>query len=478
MIKTKKLSLLTINLILFILLVNIAYSADVGIIVEFEDGTIKTDCVNVPQETDGFEILEKSVFDILWSPSSAFGQLVCKIDNEGTEIQGNFCEFSGEFWNFNILPYGDSEWLHSPVGHNGPGGCWNRNMASFGGHYCGIDKDVLGYKFDSGSDGEPQLKTYKQVCEKLDVKDITVYVDGKKEAGADEDGGKIDAIPGSKIELKIKIENLYLDNEGVEIEGISVEGTLEGIDDGSDIEVAANDFDLNAGKDKEITLEFNIPLEVEDGDYDLSVEIEGENERGFPYSKKTEFEVEVDKEKHDVVFSKLEFSDSSVECGNAAKLNVDVVNLGTNEENVKLMISNQDLGIGIKESFELSQDPFDKENSFTKSYAIELPQDAIPGKYIFLADLDFENDIASSNAELNIECSNFAAAEKTESTISKVAGSVPGIILQSKAQASSLEKSVENGNSFDGKPLIISLAIFLSIAFIAIIALLLYLLKI
>ena len=70
MIKTKKLLLLIINLILFILFVNIVYSVDVGIIAEFEDGTVKTDCVNVDENTDGFAILEKSVFDVLWSPSS------------------------------------------------------------------------------------------------------------------------------------------------------------------------------------------------------------------------------------------------------------------------------------------------------------------------------------------------------------------------------------------------------------------------
>ena len=476
MIKTKKLLLLTINLILFILLVKIVYSVNVGVIMEFEDGTIKTDCVNVPQETDGFEILEKSVFDILWSPSSVFGQLVCKINDEGTEISGNFCEFSGSFWNFNILPEGGNEWIHSPVGHNGPGGCWNRNILSFGGHYCGIDKDVIGYDFGSGGD-EPPLKTYEQVCEKLKVKDISVYVDGKKEAGADEEGGKIDVVPGSKIELTIKIENLYSDNEDVEIEDVSVEATLESIDDGNDIEATANDFDLNAGKDKEIVLEFNIPLEVEDGDYDLIIEIEGGNERGFPYSKIIEFEVEVEKEKHDVVFNRLEFSNNNVECGNAAKLNVGIVNVGTNDENAKLGIVNQDLGIDIQESFKLSEDSFDKENSFAKFYIIKLPQDAVPGKYIFLADLVSENDIERSNAELNVECSNFMEKEKSENSIAKATGHVSELNLQSKTQQPYQENNIKNENSFNN-PIIMSLMIFSAIAFTSIIALLLYLLKI
>ncbi len=489
MAKIKKISLFIVSLILLIAISNIVNAVDVGIVVEFEDGTVKTDCVNTPIEADGFAILEKSVFDVLWSSKPyidllfgiSYGHSLCKINGEGTEINsfGTGCEYFGDFWNFNILPDGDNEWIHSPVGHNGDGGCWNRKITSFGGHYCGVDKDVIGYKFASGvlGNGEPKLKTYADVCEKLEVKDIAVYVDGKKEAGADESGGKIDVIPGSKVELKVEIKNLYSDDEDVEIEEISIEGTLEGIDNGNDIEAAAKDFDLSAGKDKEITLEFNIPLEVEDSNYDLTVEIEGENERGFSYSKIIEFEVEAEKEKHDVVFNRLEFSNNNIECGNAAKLNVDAVNLGTNDEDVKLMIANSDLGIDIKESFKLSEDPFGKENSFRRSYTIELPQSAIPGEYIFIADLFFGSDAERSTAALNVECGNFEAAEKSESIIFQVAGSVPGVVLQSKAQEPSQEKNVENENSLNN-PVIISLMVFSAITFISIIALLLYLLKI
>jgi len=412
----KKILLLIINLIFLILIVNIAYAVDVGIVVEFEDGSVKTDCVNVNQNTDGFNILEKSVFNILWSPASSFGQLICKIEDEGTDISGSFCKFSGKFWNFNILPDGDSKWIHSPVGHNGPGGCWNRNELSFGGHYCGVDKDVIGYKFGSGGD-EPPLKTYKQVCEKLKVKDIKVYVDGKKESDADEDGGKIDVVPGSKLELKIELENLYTDDEDVEIQDIVVEGTLENIDNDDDIEKDTKEFDLRPEKDKEVSLEFDIPLEVDEDDYDLIIEIEGENENGFSYFKQIEFEVEVEKEKHNVIFDQLKFSENSIHCGKSAYLEVKVVNLGTEDESAKLIISNQDLEINIQESFELSEDPFDKDSSFTKTYKIILPSEIYPGIYTLRADLFFGNDVESSTAELDVECGEILKTEEIKETV-------------------------------------------------------------
>ena len=339
--------------VLMLLLVQIVNAVNVGIVVELDDGTVKTDCVNVALGTNGFEALGKSTLDILWSPESAFGSLICRIEGEGTDVSGNFCEYFGDFWNFNILPEGDNEWVHSPVGHNGPGECWNRDAFSFAGNYCGVDKDVLGYKFGSGGD-EPPLKTYVQVCEKLDVKDIKAYVDGKKDSGADEDGGKIDVVPGSELELKIKLENLYTDNEDIEINDITIEGTLEGIDDGDDIDDKSDDFDLNPEKGKEVNLEFDIPLEVDDDSYDLIITIEGENENGFPYSKEIEFEVEVDKEKHDIIFNKLDFLSSNAQCGSSASLKVKAVNVGVNDEAVKLAILNEELEVNIQDSFELN----------------------------------------------------------------------------------------------------------------------------
>ena len=44
---------------------------------------------------------------------------------------------------------------------------------------------------------------------KIRYKGYRCYVDGVKEAGVDEDGGDIDVVPGSKLELKIELRNLY-----------------------------------------------------------------------------------------------------------------------------------------------------------------------------------------------------------------------------------------------------------------------------
>ena len=391
----KKTRILFVSFILMIFLVQIANAVNVGIVVEFPDNSVKTDCVSVDTSTSGYDILQQSTLDITWSSEGLYGYALCKIDGVGDEVAsaaGNCVWDPDLFWAFSIL--GSNEWQVAPVG---------------AGSYAAVDKDVLGF-VRSGFDflfnptEEPPVKTYEQVCEKLNVKDIKVYVDGKKESGADEDGGKIDVVPGSKLELKIEIENLYTDSEDIRIEDIAVEGVLESIDDGDDIDDEANDFNLNPEKDNEVSLSFDIPLEVEEDSYDLAVTIEGENENSFPYSEEIEFEVEVDKEKHDIIFDKFKFSNDNVDCSSSASLGVKVVNLGLNDESVRLTILNEELGVDIQESFELSEDPFEKDNSFSKTYKIVLPSDINPGVYLLRADLFYENDIESSIAELNIVC--------------------------------------------------------------------------
>jgi hypothetical protein len=386
----KKTMRLFVSFVLMIFLVQIANAANVGVIARLKDSTEQIWCLSVRDGSTAKDVLDATDLNLEWS---GFGSLAYLLTVNG--VPPDYANNEGwSFWHQNSN--GDA-FEESSVGFGGytisPSG------TSIGLSYSAYDPDN-NYRYLTS----PSFLPYDECISKLKIKDIKVYVDGKKESGADEDGGKIDVVPGSKLELKIEIENLYTDDEDIKIEDITVEGVLESIDGGDDISDEANDFNLNSESDKKVSLKFNIPLEVEDGDYDLTVTIEGENENGFSYSKEIEFEVEVDKEKHNIIFNKLKFFNDNVECGSSASLEVDVVNLGVNDETVKLAISNEELGINIQEFFELSQDPFDKDNSFSKTYKIILPSGISPGIYLLRADLFYGNDIESSTVEVNIKC--------------------------------------------------------------------------
>ena len=397
----------TTYIVLIFVLMPYAYALKTGVVVDV-DGDIYKGCVLTEKGNSAYDVLKK-FDDVNDDIKMKFDGVITNTPFlrsingiEGKALGDN--KFSG--WNFWISDKDDN--FKEPP-ELAPG--WGMGI---GDYKVENEIDVIGVNFaitefnpDWTVKVKPQKPEYirhSELCEKLKVKDIKVYVDGKKEAGADKDGGKIDVIPGSKVELKVKLENLYTYEENINIEEISVEGTLEDIDDGNDLDDGVDEFDLKPEKKKEVTLKFDIPLEMEDGDYDLIIEIKGENEIGFPYSDTIEFEVEVDKEKHDVVFNQLKFLEGNVQCGSSANLKVKVINFGTNDENVKLTISNHELGINIQESFGLNKDPFKEDNSFSKSYSIKLPANINPGTYTLFADLFYGDSIKSATVKLNVKC--------------------------------------------------------------------------
>ena len=300
----------TTYIVLIFVLMPYAYALKTGVVVDV-DGDIYKGCVLTEKGNSAYDVLKK-FDDVNDDIKMKFDGVITNTPFlrsingiEGKALGDN--KFSG--WNFWISDKDDN--FKEPP-ELAPG--WGMGI---GDYKVENEIDVIGVNFaitefnpDWTVKVKPQKPEYirhSELCEKLKVKDIKVYVDGKKEAGADKDGGKIDVIPGSKVELKVKLENLYTYEENINIEEISVEGTLEDIDDGNDLDDGVDEFDLKPEKKKEVTLKFDIPLEMEDGDYDLIIEIKGENEIGFPYSDTIEFEVEVDKEKHDVVFNQLKF---------------------------------------------------------------------------------------------------------------------------------------------------------------------------
>ncbi|MEK6869044.1 MAG: putative Ig domain-containing protein, partial [Nanoarchaeota archaeon] len=72
---------------------------------------------------------------------------------------------------------------------------------------------------------------------RLIISDLDVKVDTKTDKGI-QNNTKIskEAAPGSRVEFKLEIENLFTDDEDLEIEDIDVEITIEDIDDGDDLD--------------------------------------------------------------------------------------------------------------------------------------------------------------------------------------------------------------------------------------------------
>ncbi len=220
---------------------------------------------------------------------------------------------------------------------------------------------------------------------RLFFSDVDVKV-GSKTSNNLNDGETIDdeAEPGDTVEFRIKVQSNFTNNDNIDIEDITVEVTIEEIDDGDDFDDESSDFDLSPGRDKRVTVKFEIPLEVDEDTFDVIIRAEGEDENGTDHTAEMRLKLEVDKETHRLILTRNTLSPAEVACNRRnVQLGVTVLNIGNeDEDDVSIQIINSDLEVDIDEEIgELEAEPFEETSKFTKTYSFNVPANTESGSY-------------------------------------------------------------------------------------------------
>jgi len=217
---------------------------------------------------------------------------------------------------------------------------------------------------------------------RLVISDLDVKVDGKTDKNIG-NSTKIDkeAKPGSKVEFKLEIENLFTKEEDLKIEDISAEITIEGIDDGDDIDQDAKEFDLKPGKSEDVEISFDVPLEVDEDVYDAIINIEGEDENGTVHNTLYELQLEVEKEKHEIRILRAALTPSEVKCQRQISISTEIINTGAeDEEDVALEVTSAELGISsLTKGIELDEGTDD--NRLAKLVTESISAETLAGIY-------------------------------------------------------------------------------------------------
>lgn len=144
-------------------------SANVGLLVEFPNGTVYTTCVSISDGANAYQIFKKASLDSEWSDDGQWGRALCRINGVGSDPAGAGCSDWVYYWAFSLAMDRDNDWTtHSPVGFTA-GSCWNRDWTtpSFDGHYCAKDGDVLGFQYtDDFPSGYPEFMSFDEICPK------------------------------------------------------------------------------------------------------------------------------------------------------------------------------------------------------------------------------------------------------------------------------------------------------------------------
>ena len=408
----KKTFLLILMLLTTISLVS---AVNVGVVVEFPDGTIHKECVGVSEDSDGYETLERSSLDIGWSEESMFGHALCNIDGVGEDVIGTSCAWGSEYWGFFLAD--NSAWGYMPVGFDGTDTCWNRDFSSWEGNYCAKEGDVIGLAH--GSYGtEPTFYSFAEVCEnKLAVKDVKIYVDDDKNS-ADEDGGKIkDVLPGSILDIQVKVENLFTEDEDIEIRNIKVKAVIEEIDDGDDEEDEADEFDLDPEDEDTADLRLKVPYDVKDKNFDMTLTVEGTDENGAKHKVEILYDVSVEKEDEEVTIKKVELNPEFVECRRTATLYLELINTGQDDLDCSVEIRNTELNLQEIKKFGLDEED-------TKELSFDINTfGAKNGVYPITVIFDFGYDTITETIDLEVfNC------EETQTVVSNNHGERPEAI--------------------------------------------------
>ena len=253
---------------------------------------------------------------------------------------------------------------------------------------------------------------------RLDFSDVDVKV-GSKTSKNLRDGDTIDdeAEPGDTVEFRVEVKNNFTNAEDLEIEDITVEVTIEEIDDGDDLDEESADFDLKAGRDKRITLKFQVPIEVEEDTFSVTIHAEGEDENGTNHEADMDLELEVEKENHLLKITRATLSPAEISCNRRnIQAATTVINLGNeDEEDVSVQVLNSELGIDLKEDVEeLTAEPNEDESRFSNTYTFNVPNDAESGSYPIIFRTLFDDNRKKAEETATLTVSDCATAKKEE----------------------------------------------------------------
>lgn len=255
----------------------------------------------------------------------------------------------------------------------------------------------------------------------LEFSDVDVKVGSKTDKNL-RNGETIseEAEPGDTVEFRIEIKSNFTSAENLDIEDVQVTVTIEDIDDGEELEEESNEFDLSPGRDKRVTLKFDVPLEVDEDDFDVLIEAEGDDENGTDQKITMRLRLEVDKESHLLKITRSTLSPEEVSCNRKnVKAGLTVINVGSeDEEDVKVQILSPDLSLEIKEDIgELEAEPNEDSSRFSKVFTFNVPNDVEAGSYPITLRALYDDDRKKTDDTVTLtvnDCATFKKEEKKE----------------------------------------------------------------
>ncbi|MBU0666049.1 MAG: hypothetical protein KKC26_01680 [Nanoarchaeota archaeon] len=388
--------------------------ANVGIIVLLPNTTIHRECVNIQDEQTAYDALEKTSIELNWQ-NFGFGYFLKSVAGFGST--------NSQYWSFWHNDSSDNTFLSSQVGASD-------YDISTDGHVIGLSLTAFDQTFQPIT--KPPYSPFELICPEIIAVDVDFYINEDKTS-------KLELKPLDEFIIKLEIKNT---DKEIDIDNLEIEITIKEIDAGDDL-TGSEELDLNSDDKEELTFEFEIQFDVEEGNYELEIIIFGKDDEEFIHRKTLSYKLEIEKEKHELLIN-LDLS-NTINCNEESELYIDIKNIGKKDEDVTLEIVNENLGINFYEELELEEG--EKERIREKILPIEK------GVFDILLKVNYDEKTEEITKQIIVECleENFKTVQSSEQqTLLQTAFATKEIVLTKNVPTNNYSKATMNFWTFSG----------------------------
>lgn len=244
-----------------------------------------------------------------------------------------------------------------------------------------------------------------QATNQLEVKDVNIECDGITESI--DDGDEVENLrPDMSCSVEVEVENKFRENDvnsqrigDVEFDTIRVEMTSD--EEGLDCEDDDDIDGLDADDEDTVTLECEIEEDADDGKAGVDIRVSGFDENGALHGEEINFKLEVDREKHDLIFKSASANPNTIDSctGGNVRISANMQNLGQRDEReAKVKASIDALGL----SDETAEMEIDEDSSRTVTLNLQLVPETKAGVYSVLLESFYETSVFSNSEAIDL----------------------------------------------------------------------------
>ncbi|MEM4247265.1 MAG: hypothetical protein QXR48_04305 [Candidatus Woesearchaeota archaeon] len=248
-----------------------------------------------------------------------------------------------------------------------------------------------------------------QAVNQLSIKKVRIAC-GDSSAKSVDDGEKVKNLkPDTQCTLEVEVENKfdedddeYDDGSDMHIGDIEMDTvTVKAVVDDSDFDVSEDeDIDgLDADDKDSVTIEFDIPYDVDDGTYTMVITAYGKDENGAVHGEQWEIRLDVTRLSHDIQIRSPSISPSTISAceGGTVRVVTRIANFGTrDEDDVAVELNVPDL----KYTKKITDIELDSDDSTSVSFVVDVPAKSKPGIYRATLSTFFDNTAPSNSQAL------------------------------------------------------------------------------